>query len=761
MSSFFKSFFPLKLTGRRGRDIIFRMKLVGIVENVIFQNSENFYTVLDMDCGGKLVTAVGTFPPVSEGDELTMEGEFTTNSKYGEQFVVSEVKGVLPETNDGIMRYLSSGLFDGVGPVTAANIVAKFGSKTFDVLEKSPSLLTEVKGISHKKANAIAESSRENLGMQKAIMFFTSYGITTSMAVKIYKVYGANSEDMVKSNPYSLIADVDGIGFLTADKIALSLGLPKDSEFRVRAAIVHVFKEEGAKNGHTYLPEAELLERTVALLRPEFDFSAHFSEALTSLSLEGEVRAVKEGYALSYYDFMERSTAAKLVKISREFNSHHVDVETSVAEFERVNKISLHDSQKQAIAAGVNGGVTVITGGPGTGKTTIIKAIIRILSSQGRRVCLCAPTGRAAKRMSEATGEEAKTIHRLLDLDFKDGKGHFTFNDETRLPYDAIIVDEVSMADAYVFNALVKAIDRGAGLVIVGDKDQLPSVGAGNVLKDVIASGMFPVCYLSKIYRQGEESLIVTNAHRINAGEMPVLSSNEKDFFFMERSGASMRDTICSLVTSRLPGFAGVKPEEIQVLAPVKKGVSGVNELNRSLQAMLNPAIDGKKSVIVGENTLRQGDKVMQTSNNYQLQWQRFCDDGNVEKGAGVFNGDIGSVSAINAEGNPIVLFDDGKYVEYDREACADLTLAYAISVHKSQGSEFDVVVLAVLPGAYNMMTRNLLYTAITRAKKLVVVVGEKKNVSFMVGNDYTAKRYTLLTEYLYEEDAKYVRLYS
>ena len=737
------------------------MKLVGIVENVIFQNSENFYTVLDLDCNGTLVTAVGTFPPVSEGEELTLEGEWTVNSKYGEQFVVSEVKGMLPETNEGIIRYLSSGLFDGVGPVTATNIVAKFGSKTFDVIEKSPQLLVDVKGISHKKARAIAQSYQENLGMQKTIMFFAGYGITTSMAVKIYKVYGVNSEDVVKKNPYKLITDVDGIGFLTADKIAITMGLPKDSEFRVRAAIVHVFKEEGAKNGHTYLPEADLLERTVALLRPEYDFSAHFSEALTALSLEGEVKQVKEGYALTYYEFMERSTAGKLVKLHREFTPRHVDVEASIAEFERINNITLHDSQKQAVTAGVNGGVTVITGGPGTGKTTIIKAIIRILSSQGRNVCLCAPTGRAAKRMSEATGEEAKTIHRLLDLDFKDGKGHFTYNDETKLPYDVVIVDEVSMADAYVFNALVKAVDRGAGIVIVGDKDQLPSVGAGNVLKDVIASGLFPVCYLSKIYRQGEESLIITNAHKINAGEMPILTDKAKDFFFMERSGVAMRDTICSLVTSRLPSFAGVKPEEIQVLAPVKKGVSGVNELNRHLQALLNPEDKDKKTVVIGENAFRCGDKVMQTVNNYNLEWKRFLDSGDVERGTGVFNGDIGMVSAINAEGNPIVLFDDGKYVEYTREDCADLTLAYAISVHKSQGSEFGVVVLAVLPGSYSIMTRNLLYTAITRAKKLVVVVGEKKNVSFMVSNNYTAKRYTLLTDYIHEENAKYDRLYS
>ena len=736
------------------------MKLVGIVENVIFQNSENFYTVVDLDCNGQLVTAVGTFPPVSEGEELTMEGEFTTNSKYGEQFVVSEVKGMLPETDEGIIRYLSSGLFEGVGPVTATNIVKKFGSKTFEIMEKSPALLTDVKGISHKKATAIAASYRENLGMQRAVMFFSSYGITTSMAVKIYKVYGAQSEEVVSKNPYKLITDVDGIGFLTADKIALSIGLPKDSEFRTRAAIVHVFKEEGAKNGHTYLPEEDLLARTVALLRPENDFTAAFNEAVVSLSLEGEIKRVNGGLALSYYEYLERGTAGKLIKISREFEPHHVDVDASIGEFERVHGITLHDNQRQAVSAGVNSGVTIITGGPGTGKTTIIKAIIHILQGQGRNVCLCAPTGRAAKRMSEATGVEAKTIHRLLDLDFKDGKGHFTFNDETRLPYDAVIVDEVSMADAYVFNALVKAVERGAGLIIVGDKDQLPSVGAGNVLRDIIASQMFPVCYLTQIYRQGKESLIVTNAHKINAGEMPELGATDKDFFFMERSGVDMRETICSLVTERLPKFAGVAPEEIQVLAPVKKGVSGVNELNRQLQSMLNPAKD-KKVVAIGENFFRQGDKVMQTANNYNLEWKRFCDNGDVERGKGVFNGDIGMISAINTEGNPVVLFDDGKYVEYAREDCADLTLAYAVSVHKSQGSEFGVVVLAVMAGGYNIMTRNLLYTAITRAKKLVVAVGEKKNLAYMVKNDYTAKRYTLLCDYLAEENAKYERLYS
>lgn len=737
------------------------MKIVGIVENVIFQNSENFYTVVDMDVNGELVTAVGTFPPVSEGEELTLEGEFTVNNKYGEQFVVREVTGTLPESREGMIRYLSSGLFAGVGPVTATNIVTKFGGKTFEVMEHYPELLAEVKGISRKKAEKISAEYRENCGMQNTIMFFARYGITTSMAIKIYKVYGADSERTVSQNPYRLITDVDGVGFLTADKIAVSLGLPRDSEFRTEAAVVHVFKEEATRSGHTFLPESEVMKQVVSLLKPDYDwFEDNFREALTSLELSAQIRRVEGGYALCYYDNLERGTASKLVKITREFTPRHIDAEGDIAEYERVNGISLHENQKNAIMRGVDSGVTVITGGPGTGKTTIIKCIIHILKSKGYNVCLCAPTGRAAKRMSEATGEEAKTIHRLLDLDFKNGKGYFSFNDDTRLPFDTVIVDEVSMADIYVFNALVKAIADGASLIIVGDKDQLPSVGAGNVLKDVISCNLFPVCYLTQIYRQAGQSLIVTNAHRINGGEMPVLDSSDRDFFFMERSGEDMRDTVCSLVTTRLPKFAGVDPREIQVLAPVKKGASGVNELNRRLQNLLNPEDKEKKTVVIGESKFREGDKVMQTANNYGLEWTRVT-GGEIERGKGVFNGDIGTISAVNPEGNPIVTFDDGRYVEYTREDLLDLTLAYAVSVHKSQGSEFGVVVLAVLPGSYHIMTRNLLYTAITRAKKLVVLVGEKKNVAFMVRNNYTAKRYTNLARYVLDENEKYSALYS
>lgn len=726
----------------------------GTVLEVIFRNADNGYCVLYMQGDVLPFTAVGVFPPLTEGETLEMDGSWVKNSRFGEQFSVTSVKVLPPTSTEAIFKYLSSGLFKGVGEVTAYAIVEKFGAKTLDVIEKQPARLAEIKGISLKKAIAIQESMLNLKEMQDTIVYLQNYGVSLNLAIKIFKAYDKSTAKIIENNPYQLVDDIDGVGFLTADKIAAKIGVAPDSRFRISAAIVHVLKEAANKNGDTYLPENKLIDEVDALLRlDDPDAGALIGDMVQDCEVTGKiVRLEKDGETvdmLARNYVCEKSIATYVKAMLSAADGLPLDADEEIALYEKLNGIKLHSSQVEAVRSCLQRGVNIITGGPGTGKTTIVKCIIHLLRSRNYSVCLCAPTGRAAKRLTETTGVEAKTIHRLLDLDFSDGKGKFLFNESTKLDEDVIIVDEVSMCDDYVFNALLKAIKFGGRLIMVGDKDQLPSVGAGNVLADMISSGIVPVSYLTQIYRQSDDSLIVENAHRINAGKMPVINNRSRDFFFDNKSDPEeILATVTDMVTRRIPAYAAVKPMDIQVLCPMKKGVIGVENMNETLQNTLNPPQKGKAELKVGMHTFRVGDKVMHTVNNYDLQWT----DDEGAAGSGVFNGDIGRIERVDPiEPSLDVLFDDGKRVRYMQGDFDDLALAYAISVHKSQGSEFPVVIIALMSGNYMILTRNLLYTAVTRAKEMAVLVGSSENLEKMVKNNYTTKRYSMLESFLKE----------
>ena len=739
------------------------MKIKGIVESIIFQNVENWYTVVELDSNGILETVVGVFPPIAEGEEVEVTGDYV-ETRYGRQFKAEGVRTTLPESETGIERYLASGLFKGVGPKTAQKIVSKFGRSTLNVIEKSPERLVEVSGISIDKAKSISSSHGGIKSMGEMLVGLQNLDISINLSIKIYKCYGDNSVEIVKTNPYKLVEDVDGIGFLTADRIALSENIARDSEYRITAGIMHVLKEASAKEGHTCMPLEKLIDDATVLLGVEKDLVAG---AMQMMYMERKVvKYTKRGteyVALTIYYNMEKSVATKLVLLKNEFGELHLDIDADIAEFERTRGIKLNDSQKLAVVTAVTSGVMVITGGPGTGKTTIIRCIIFILTKLKVKFALCAPTGRAAKRMSEACGHEAKTIHRLLDLGFLNGKSSFAHGEDNPIPADVIIVDEMSMTDIHVFHALLKGIKRGGRLIMVGDRDQLPSVGAGNVLHDVITSGEYPVISLNLIYRQGENSLIIENAHKVNEGTMPTLDVTDKDFFFMSRaSQEDIASTVKEMVLQRLPKYMSVTPQDVQVLCPMKKGVAGVNNLNAILQEAVNPKKKGDSEIVYGSTTFRLGDRVMQICNNYKMEWIRTDDDGTTSGGTGVFNGDIGTVVSIEKSAQMMgVLFDDGRVANYGAVDMSDLTLSYAISIHKSQGSEFDIAIITLVGGSPQMMTRNLIYTAITRAKKLVVLIGDKRCLYRMVKNTYTATRYSLLKELIEVEKKKYIQLYG
>ena len=739
------------------------MKIKGIVENIIFQNVENWYTVVELDADGVLETVAGTFPPIAEGEEVEVTGDYV-ETRYGRQFKAESVRTTLPESETGIVRYLASGLFKGVGEKTAQKIVAKFGRSTLRIIEKSPERLAEVSGISRDKAKLIANSHGEIKSMGEMLVGLQNLDISINLSIKIYKCYGDMSVEIVKTNPYKLVEDIDGIGFLTADRIALSENIARDSEYRITAGVLHVLKEASAKEGHTCMPFDKLIDDSSTLLGLEKDLIEGVMQMM--LMERKVVKYTKRGVeyiALTIYYNMEKSVATKLVLLKNEFKELHLDVDSDIAEFERTRGIKLNDTQIHAVKTAVSSGVMVITGGPGTGKTTIIRCIIFILNKLSIKFSLCAPTGRAAKRMSEACGHEAKTIHRLLDLNFMAGKSNFTHCENNPIPSDVIIVDEMSMTDIHVFHALLKGIKRGGRLIIVGDRDQLPSVGAGNVLHDVIASGEYPVVALNLIYRQGENSLIIENAHKVNEGIMPTLDVTDKDFFFMSRgSQEDIATTVRDMVMTRLPKYMSVTPKDIQVLCPMKKGVAGVNNLNSILQETVNPKRRGDAEIVCGSTTFRLGDRVMQICNNYKTEWTRTEDDGSSSGGTGVFNGDIGTVVSIEKSSQMMsVLFDDGRVANYGAVDMSDLTLSYAISIHKSQGSEFDIAIITLVGGSPQMMTRNLIYTAITRAKKLVVLIGDKRCLYRMVKNTYTATRYSLLKDLIEVEKKKYIQLYG
>ena len=745
------------------------MQIEGPLEGVIFRNEQNGYTVFVLDYNSTPVTCVGKLARANEGENLLLEGEWVNNAKYGNQFAFSSYEVVLPKSLAGIERYLASGLIKGVGPVTAKNIVDRFKEDTFDIIEMSPASLAEVKNISMKKALEIGEKFKELKKLQNAVMFLQSYNITTNMAIKIYDVYGSKTIDIVKNNPYRLVEDVDGIGFLTADRIAKSIGIPFDSEFRVRAGILHALNQAVEKTGNTYMPKTLLLNQAEAILElSQEGRESLYDDALSGLTLDKTVIIMwhdrHEIVVPSKYYFYESTVAQKLALLNTATITKKQDVDDEIKNFEERNHIVFHDEQKEAIKNAINSGVSVITGGPGTGKTTIIKCIIEIIKQNKQRFMLLAPTGRASKRMGDATGEEAKTIHRALEVASGDLAtiSRFVYNENNTFKTDVVIVDEVSMVDVALMNHLCKALPRDCKLILVGDKDQLPSVAPGNVLDDIIKSGIIKVTMLTKIYRQSDDSLIITNAHLINSGKMPLINNSSKDFFFEEKSELNeIKNSIVDMVTRRLPKFTGLESGQIQVLAPLKAGVCGIDNLNKCLQESINPPSIKKMELVVGNTIFRVGDKVMQTTNNYNLVWKKM--NGFVEEeGEGVFNGDIGNIELIDFQtGEMVVDFEDGRRCLYPRTEVSQLSLAYAITIHKSQGSEFDVVIIPAIAGPAMILTRNLIYTAVTRAKKMVVIVGEQKNLKRMVSNNYTVQRFTLLKELLITSNKKIKELFD
>ncbi|MCM1289562.1 MAG: ATP-dependent RecD-like DNA helicase [Corallococcus sp.] len=734
--------------------------VTGTVAGIIYRNEENGYTVLSLDCSdGDDIVCVGSFATLSVGAVLCVTGEVSVHSKYGEQLAVSGYEVKNPTNRQGIVKYLSGGLIKGVGEKTADRIYDMFGDDTFGVIENNPALLARVKGISVKRAMEIANSVASLKVMQSQIMFLQGFGISTNLAIKIYNIYKGDTDTLVKENPYRLIDDVDGVGFLTADKIAQSMSIPAESGFRVRAAFVHALKEAAEKQGNTFLYFDDLISRSGELLQLDLtNYEILVEDTIEQLVLEPTVKVFfaehhRRAVALLRYYKLEKSIAYKLLDLSASAKRISMDADALIKSFETVNKINFHESQSGAVKSAVFNGVTVITGGPGTGKTTIIKCIAEILSTHGLRVEFCAPTGRAAKRLSQSTGRDAKTIHRLLGYESHGGMMAFKYNRNNTLSCDAVIVDELSMVDVSVMYSLLSALENGTRLILVGDKDQLPSVGAGNVLSDIIKSGAIEIRYLTHVYRQSEDSLIITNAHLVNSGHMPEINNQSRDFFVMPLNDYNeVAKTVVQLVTTRLPKFTGLPSEDIQVLGALKNGVSGVENLNKLLQEALNPFVFGKQEIQIGKNVIRAGDRVMQTVNNYELPFKRFSESGMVEEGAGVFNGDIGVVQRVD-RGNGVleVLFDDNRLATYAQQDFSDLQLAYAITIHKSQGSEFEVVVVPLVSGPPGIINKNLLYTAMTRAKRAVVLVGSKKVLALMVHNNYIAARTTNLKRFLQE----------
>lgn len=722
----------------------------GIVEDIIYTNESNGYTVCELSCGKDTITAVGCMPFINPGEAIKASGKWVSHPDYGEQFKVELYEKIMPKTADAIEKYLSSGIVKGVGPATAAKIVGKFGAETLEIINKNPKRLSEIKGISLDKAIAIGQALSEQRGLQDIIMFLQEYGISPSMCVKIYKTYAEGAVSKIKENPYRLCEDIFGIGFKTADMIAMRLGIDPLSEFRIKSGIKYVLSH-AASNGHTFLPENVLKESAGKLLGADIPdinnllISLIFDKTIVSEKLEGENHI----YLSSYYN-AEQSVCKKLLELTQtHFAFDTEDFDRSLSRLEKDEGIELAQLQREAIREAMTCGVLVITGGPGTGKTTIIKCIIGLLTKDGHKVTLAAPTGRAAKRMSEATGYEAKTIHRMLEIGYTgdDSEPIFQRNDSNPLEADVIIIDEMSMVDILLMNHLLKAVPPGARLILVGDSDQLPSVGAGSVLKDIIDCNAVKTVRLTEIFRQAGESMITVNAHRINKGEPPLINVRNKDFFLVSRNSMdSIVRTVVDLCCRRLPDTYGFDPmKDIQVLSPTKKSPAGVVNLNIELQRVLNPANSKKAEKISRGYIFREGDRVMQIRNNYDIRWEKL---GNrLIDGMGVFNGDMGVIYEIDDEAQSLtVLFDDDRLVEYDYSILDEIEPAYAVTIHKSQGSEFSVVVMPVFFGPQVLMTRNLLYTAVTRAKKMVVLVGDEDALLEMVNNRRENLRYSGLS---------------
>ncbi len=729
----------------------------GYVTHIKYRNEKNGYTILNLETEEDDVVCVGSFSAVSEGDCLVVSGSYTVHSVYGEQFLVEQYEVQEPENAVAMERYLASGAIKGVGAKLAARIVRRFKEDTFRVMEEEPERLSEISGISEKSAHAIYEQFVEKREMRHAMLFLQQYGISNVLAVKIYERYKGQMETVLTENPYRLAEDIDGIGFRIADEIAARVGLRSDSEFRVRAAVFYVLTQAGS-NGHVYLPEEEVLQNTCALLELGRET---VKRQLEYLQIEKKI-IVKEvdGERLIYGTtayYTELNTARMLLDLNVSYDLPDTVLKTKLKTLESREEIELDELQKKAVFETARNGVFVLTGGPGTGKTTTIRTMLRFFENEGLDILLAAPTGRAAKRMTETTGMEARTIHRLLELKVSESMGnrmHFERNEENPLECDLIIIDEMSMVDIYLMHALLKAIPIGTRLVLVGDVNQLPSVGPGNVLRDIIASGCFPVVTLDKIFRQAQESDIITNAHRIHAGEEIRLDNKSKDFFFLQREDLTViQQSILYLVKEKLARYLQVKPQEIQVLTPMRKGELGVERLNILLQEHLNPADASKKEKEHSRGVFREGDKVMQIKNNYQMEWEIRSRYGiPTESGTGVFNGDCGTIKEINFFSERVsVVFDEGKIAEYPFSQLDELELAYAATIHKAQGSEYPAVVLPLLSGPRLLMNRNLLYTAVTRAKQCVTIVGNAETVNAMIGNTDEMKRYSGLERHLTE----------
>ena len=728
--------------------------LIGSVEGVIYANEENGYTILDFGTDeGELVTAVGILPYVSEGDELTVWGKWVHHPKYGRQFSVQQFEKRLPSDSAAILRYLSSGAIKGVGAKKAARIVEAFGEDTFDVIENHPDWLTGIPGINRRLAESISEEFARQAGIRHAMMFFREF-FGATLTVRIYNAWGAGAVERAKKNPYALAEEIEGIGFEKADALAEHLGLDKNGIERVKSGVLYTLSYHAIQHGHVCLPK-EMLEKAAAeLLNVPTE---RVIEAMAELQKEGKLRRIhthtKAGDVTYVYDtpsyLCERSIAERLVMIDRSCVAiENTDVAGFIAKEERSGAIGYDELQKAAIAGALENGVMILTGGPGTGKTTVVRALLRIFNSMGLRVALSAPTGRAAKRLSEAASEEAKTVHRLLEMSYNGAKkAEFVRNERNRLDEDVIIVDESSMLDAPLTAALLAAIKPGARLILVGDANQLPSVGAGNVLRDIIASGRFAMVALNKIFRQAQNSLIVTNAHAINRGEMPRLDVKDNDFFYLSRtSDRDIAATIADLCENRLPRAYGTAiVGGIQVICPSRKGEAGTENLNRLLQATLNSPAPHKKEYSRHELCYREGDRVMQIRNNYDLLWER-----GEETGCGVFNGDIGIIEEIDHANKCLSVAFDDRHVTYDFTGLDELELAYAVTVHKSQGSEYPVVIMPLSAAAPMLLTRNLFYTAVTRAQKMVVLVGKREIAARMVENNKQTMRYTGLTARLF-----------
>ena len=718
--------------------------ITGYVDQIIYRSPKDDYKVMSFSCTEEDIIVVGIFPKVEEGMTLAVHGEYVEHATYGRQFKATSYEVSMPTDIAGIEHYLSSGTIRGIGPKTAKKIVAKFKEDTFRIMEEEPHKLAEIKGISLKKAMAIADQAIEEKEIRDVMVFLDGYGIGTNLALDIYNRYGTEVYHIIRENPYRLAEDIDGIGFKRADNIALKMNMAVDSDYRIRSAILYGLSK-GAGDGHTFIMRDNLRRVVSQLLGLEIEpIDTH----LMNLTIDKLITIKEERVYLNVYYYEEMQCAKMLLGLDDTFTISDKRMDESIARIEDRQKLKLDLLQKDAVKSAVTRGVCVLTGGPGTGKTTTIKTIIEFFESEDMSIILAAPTGRAAKRMTEATYREAKTIHRMLEVKgMTDGEGsthRFERNKDNPLEYDVVIIDEMSMVDIHLFYHLLSAIEQGTRLIMVGDTNQLPSVGAGNVLKDIIASDAFEVVTLDKVFRQSGESDIVINAHNINNGLAVDLTKKSDDFFFVERDNAnSVLNLILSFISDKLPAYVNTKPNNIQILSPSKMGKLGVNELNKTLQDKLNPPDDTKNEYTFGDKIFRVGDKVMQTKNNYQIAWRVYSDNGvTINSGEGIFNGDMGEIVLIDRiTGILRVMYDDEKCVDYPFAGLGELELAYAITVHKSQGSEYPAVVIPLLGMPETLMTRNILYTAITRAKQCVVIVGSSEQFMRMQSNEKIAAR--------------------